>query len=314
MWNGRRQVGEGMRARLWAVGLSAFAVASLALGAPVAASAAGGDTVPDAVIHHVVDGNDIAFQHPFTGSTVTLVLPQFKITLGGVEIDLSITRHLLIMWVAAAVLVLVITLAARRRSLVPRGLYSMIEMVVTFIRDELARKNFGTKEEADRWVPFLATAFFFIFILNLFGLIPYSATATGNIAVTAGLALITFILTLYAGMRAQGVVGYFAHIVPQGVPIWLYPIMLPVEILGLFTKPFALAVRLFANMVAGGFVIYFLIGLIFMLGEGVAPLVAPVSVAFGAAMILLKLFVAFLQAYIFTMLSALFIGMSAHPH
>jgi len=312
MWNGRRQVGEGMRARLENVGMPALALAALFLVAPVSAFAAG-DTVPEAVIDHVVDGNDIAFQNPFTGATVTIALPQIKVPIGGYELDLSITRHLLIMWVAAAVLVLLVSLAARRRSLVPKGMYSMIEVVVTFIRDELARKNFG-EEEADRWVPFLATAFFFIFALNLFGLLPYSATATGNIAVTAGLALITFVLTLYAGMRAQGVVGYWSNIVPQGVPAWLYPIMLPVELLGLLTKPFALAVRLFANMVAGGFVIYFLIGLIFMLGEGIGPFVAPISVAFATAMFLLKLFVALLQAYIFTMLSALFIGMSAHPH
>ncbi|HLV60636.1 MAG TPA: F0F1 ATP synthase subunit A [Fredinandcohnia sp.] len=290
----------------------ALSLAAFGLAAPVSASAAG-DTVPDAVIHHVVDGNDLSFQNPFTGSTYTILLPEIKVSLGSYELDLSITRHLVIMWVAAAILVLVISLAARKRRLVPRGFYSMVEVIVSFIRDELAVKNIG-KEEADRWVPFLATVFFFIFTLNLFGLLPYSATATGNISVTAGLALITFALTQYAGMRSQGVFGYWAGIVPHGVPVWLYPIMLPVELLGLLTKPFALAVRLFANMTAGGFVIYFLIGLIFMLGESLAPVVAPVSVAFATAMFLLKMFVALLQAYIFTMLSALFIGMAAHPH
>lgn len=311
MWNARRLVGEEMRARLGS-GLLALALAALGTAAPVSASAAG-DTVPEAVIDHVVDGNDISFQNPFTGSTYTLELPRIEVPIGSYTLDLSITRHLLIMWVAAAFLVLAVSLAVRRRSLVPRGFYSIVEVVVQFVRDELAVKNFG-KEEGDRWVPFLATAFFFIFALNLFGLVPYSATATGNLAVTAGFALITFVLTQYAGMRAQGVVGYWTGIVPQGVPIWLYPIMVPVELLGLLTKPFALAVRLFANMTAGGFVIYFLIGLIFMLGEGIAPVVAPVSVAFATAMFLLKIFVALLQAYIFTMLSALFIGMAAQPH
>lgn len=293
-------------------GMLALSLAAFGLVAPVSASAAG-DTVPDAVIAHVVDGNDLSFQNPFTGATYTILLPRIEVPIGSYTLDLSITRHLVIMWFAAAVLVLAVSLAARKRRLVPRGFYSMVEVIVTFIREELAQKNFG-KEDADRWVPFLATAFFFIFTLNLFGLIPYSATATGNLAVTAGLALITFALTLYAGMRGQGVFGYWAGIVPQGVPVWLYPIMVPVELLGLLTKPFALAVRLFANMTAGGFVIYFLIGLIFMLGEGIAPVVAPVSVAFATAMFLLKIFVALLQAYIFTMLSALFIGMSAHPH
>lgn len=300
-----------MRARLMA-GLLALSFSALGLAVPVSASAAG-DTVPDAVINHVVDGNDLSFQNPFTGSTYTILLPRIEVPIGSYTLDLSITRHLVIMWFAAVVLVLMVSLAARRRSLVPRGFYSIIEVIVTFIREELAQKNFG-KEEADRWVPFLSTAFFFIFILNLFGLVPYSATATGNLAVTAGLALVTFALTLYAGMKAQGFFGYWAGIVPQGVPAWLYPIMVPVELLGLLTKPFALAVRLFANMTAGGFVIYFLIGLIFMLGEGMAPVVAPVSVAFATAMFLLKIFVALLQAYIFTMLSALFIGMSAQPH
>lgn len=274
---------------------------------------AAGDNVPDAVIDHVVDGDTIGFQNPITGATWTIHLPKIEVPIGGTIVDLSITRHLVIMWVAALILIVVATLAARRRKLVPAGFYSLVEVLVSFVREELAVKNIG-REDADRFVPFLCTAFFFIFTMNVLGLVPYSATATGNLSVTAGLAIVSFLFTQYAGMRSQGVAGYWLNIVPKGVPLWLYPVMVPVEILGLLTKPFALAVRLFANMSAGGIVIGFLIGLIFLLGQGIAPVIAPVSVAFATGIFLLKLFVALLQAYIFTMLSALFIGMSSQPH
>lgn len=277
--------------------------------------AAEGDNVTEAVLHHVVDGDDIAFQNPFTGATATIKLPKLEtgLTVFGLPFDLSITRHLVIMWVASLLLIVGVNVAVRRRSMVPRGFYSFVEILVAFVRDELAVKNIG-KEHADRYVPYLCTAFFLILTMNVLGLVPYSATATGNIAVTAGLALCTFAMTLIAGMRGQGVAGFWLNIVPQGVPLWLYPIMVPVELLGLLTKPFALAVRLFANMSAGHIIIGFLLALIFMLGQAAAPVVAPVSVAFAAGIYLLKLFVAFLQAYIFTMLSALFIGMASHPH
>jgi len=269
-------------------------------------------SVPDVVFHHVTDGRDIAFENPFTGATFTWNLPHWVVNVGGHEIDLSPTRHLIFMWLAAVILVVALTLAARKRSMVPRGFYSVVETLVRFVREELAVKNIG-HHDADHYVPYLCTAFFFIFVMNLLGLVPYAATATGNLAVTAGLALLTFIVTLYAGMRGQGVVGFWAHIVPSGVPLWLYPIMIPVELLGLFTKPFALAVRLFANMAAGHIVLFFLLALIFLL-PAVGAVVAPVSVAFAAGIYLLELFVALLQAYIFTMLSALFIGMSSHSH
>jgi F-type H+-transporting ATPase subunit a len=154
--------------------------------------------------------------------------------------------------------------------------------------------------------------------MNVLGLLPVPAlagfpgisTATGNLGVTAALAMFTFVLTQIAGMRAQGVVGYWMHLVPAGIPKWLFPIMIPVEILGLFTKPFALTVRLFANMVAGHIVIFFLIALTVL----ISPWVAPVSVAFALGIFLLELFVALVQAYIFTILSALFIGLTQHAH
>lgn len=268
-------------------------------------------SVPDVVFHHVTDGREIAFENPITGAEAVVHLPHWVVNVGGTQIDLSPTRHLIYMWLAAAILIIALSLAARKRSIVPRGFYSVVETLVKFVREELAHKNIG--HHADHYVPYLCTAFFFIFVMNLLGLLPYSATATGNVAVTAGLALLTFVVTLYAGMKEQGVAGFWLHIVPSGVPLWLYPIMIPVELLGLLTKPFALCIRLFANMVAGHIVLFFLLALIFLL-PAVGALMAPVSVAFATGIFLLELFVALLQAYIFTMLSALFIGMASHPH
>ncbi len=229
---------------------------------------------------------------------------------GGVTFDMTPTKHVVMMWIAAALLLLLLLAAGRRRALVPRGLYNFVELLVQFVRD-IAVSNIG-RWDADRFVPYLATAFFFILFMNLLGLVPWMATATSNISVTVALAFFTFVITQYAAIRAQGVGGYLKHLT-GGVPpslAWLWPIMILVEILGLFTKPFALTVRLFANMVAGHFVILALLGLIF----SISILVAPVSVALTVAIFLLELFVAFVQAYIFTMLSALFIGAGLVHH
>jgi F-type H+-transporting ATPase subunit a len=181
---------------------------------------------------------------------------------------------------------------------------NIIEMLVLFVRDEIAIKTIG-KEYGPKYVGYLLSAFFFILFLNLLGLIPEMAAATGNVNVTAGLALCTFFITQFASIRAAGLGTYLKHLT-GGVAWWLWPIMVPVEILGLFTKPFALTMRLFANMVAGHIVIFFLLGLIFIM-KSVA--LAAVSVPFAIGIYFLELFVAFLQAYIFTMLSGLFIGM-----
>jgi F-type H+-transporting ATPase subunit a len=244
-----------------------------------------------------------------------VVIP-WSVPVGNHLFDLSITKHVINMWIAAGVLLIVLALATRKRALIPKGAYSLVESFVLFIRDEIAIKNIG--HDGDRYVGYLCTAFFFIFFMNVLGLLPIPAfggfpgisTATGNLSVTVVLALFTFVFTQIAGMRAQGALGYWTHMVPAGVPVWLYPIMLPVEILGLFTKPFALTVRLFANMVAGHIVIFFLIALTVV----ISVYVAPISVAFALGTFLLELFVALVQAYVFTMLSALFIGMTQHAH
>ena len=229
--------------------------------------------------------------------------------LGSTKLDMTPTKFLVMMWLASIVLLVVLALGTRKKSLVPRGLYNFLEMLVQFVRSEIAIPNIG-RSDADRFVPYLCTAFFFILFVNLFGLIPWAATATGNIAVTLALALFTFVITQYAAIKAQGIGGYLKHLT-GGVAVWLWPIMIPVEILGLFTKPFALTIRLFANMLAGHIVILSLLGLIFALGS---PFVALGSVPMALAIFALELFVAFVQAYIFTMLSSLFIGAGLVHH
>jgi F-type H+-transporting ATPase subunit a len=283
-----------------------------------------GATLPEVMMHHVANG--YVLEVPWVchgGFRWNCEVDLAKVfgrkadgtgplvfTVGGVTFDMTPSKHVVMMWIAAALLLLLLLAATRRRALVPRGLYNFVELLVQFVRD-IAISNIG-KRDADRFVPYLATAFFFILVMNLLGLVPWMATATANISVTVGLALFTFVITQYAAIRAQGVGGYLKHLT-GGVPpslAWLWPIMIPVEILGLFTKPFALTVRLFANMVAGHFVILALLGLIFSISIAVAP----ASVALALAIFMLELFVAFVQAYIFTMLSALFIGAGLVHH
>ena len=280
-------------------------------------------TLPVAIMHHVANGELLEFPGYCHGSlrwnceldlrqaTKELLGREPIFTIAGITFDMTPSKHVVMMWIAAFLLVVLLVGVTRRRSLVPRGLYNFFELLVQFVRDELAVKNIG-KRDGERFVPYLAAAFFFILFMNLLGLVPWAGTATANLSVTVGLALFTFVVTQYAAIREQGVGGFLKHLT-GGVPpslAWLWPIMIPVEILGLFTKPFALTVRLFANMVAGHFVILGLLGLIFTISAAVAPL----SILMAVGIFLLEIFVAFVQAYIFTMLSALFIGMGFVHH
>ena len=287
------------------------------------------DSLGDVMMHHVSDGYAIEYPGICNGhfawnceldlreafgthvdeatgkATGPLVL------LGG-KVDLTPTKHVVMMWIAAVLLLTVALVGVRRRSLVPRGLYNFVEVLVAFVRNEIAVKNIG-EEDADRFTPYLVTAFFFILFMNLFGLVPFAATATANLSVTVALAVFTFVITQWTAIRSMGVGGYLAHLT-GGVPKslwWLWPIMIPVEFLGLFTKPFALTIRLFANMVAGHFVILALLGLIFALGTA---WIAIASVPMALGIFLLEIFVALVQAYIFAMLSALFIGSGLVHH
>lgn len=228
--------------------------------------------------------------------------------LGGLTLDLSITKHVFFMLLSALILVLVAVYAARknRRSRVPTGLGNLVEIFVIFMRDEIALPTMG--KAGLRYLPYLLSTFFFILIMNLFGLVPYGATSTSNVSVTAALAFIAFVMIQVAAIRAQGVKHYVAHLT-GGLHWMFWPIMIPVEVLGLFTKPFALCMRLFANMNGGHIVLLALIGLIFLFRS---LIIAPVSVLFSVGISALELFVALLQAYIFTILTALFMGFGIH--
>ncbi|HVP68090.1 MAG TPA: F0F1 ATP synthase subunit A [Anaeromyxobacteraceae bacterium] len=277
----------------------------------------GEHSLPEVMMHHVANGYELEFPAFCDGKfqwackvDLRELTGGWGVTIAGTKIDLTPTKHLVMLWAGALLLLAAMLFATSKRSIVPRGLYNFFEMLVQFVRD-IAIANIG-KADADRFTPYLCTAFFFILFVNLLGLIPFMATATANVSVTVALALFTFVITQYAAIKAQGIGGYLKHLT-GGVPpslAWLWPIMIPVEFLGLFTKPFALTVRLFANMVAGHFVILALLGLIF----SISIFVAPVSVALALAIFMLELFVAFVQAYIFTMLSALFIGAGLVHH
>ena len=231
---------------------------------------------------------------------------------GGLEIiDLSITKNVASMLISVFLLFLIMGTVSRsysKKNAEPSGLQGFIEPLILFVRDDIIKDNIGKKHE--KFTPLLLTFFFFILINNLMGLLPGAANVTGNIAVTFVLSLITFIVTTLFGNK-----NYWGHIFkPPGVPLALMPIMVPIEIIGMFTKPFALMIRLFANISAGHIIILSLISLIFIaqsaMGTGGAWGVAPVSALFVLFIYCIEVLVAFLQAYIFTLLSSVFIGLA----
>jgi len=245
-------------------------------------------------------------------------------------LHLVITKHLVFFVAAAAVVLVGARLAVRsyREGGIPTGLGAAVESLVLFIRDEIAEPNIG--HDGRKYVPLLCSFFFFILLAALIGLFPIpvrdpsgpfgigvvAVTPTANISVTLGLAIVSFFAMQYAGISKYGVIGHFKNLVPPGLPLFLLPIMIPVEILGIFTKPFALMVRLFANMLAGHMVITVLLMLIPIMASANALFgwaVIPVSLGLALFIMLLELLVALIQAYIFTLLTAIFIGMFAHP-
>ena len=265
-----------------------------------AESGAQGSAIFSELLHHVQDSHELEL--PWG----RVELPAFPpVHIGSVSIDLSITKHVVFLWVAALFVIVLMVAAAKknRKSKIPTGLGGVVEIFVTFIRDEIALPNMGTV--GLKYLPYLLTTFFFILTMNLSGIIPYGSTATGNISVTAGLAAIAFLMIQFSAIRSQGFGHYLAHFT-GGVHWALWPIMIPIEVLGIFTKVFALCMRLFANMTGGHIVILSFIGLIFLFKS---YYIAPASVGFALFVYLLELFVAFLQAYVFTMLTALFMGL-----
>ena len=243
-------------------------------------------------------------------------LPRWNpIHIGRFALDISPTRHVVMLWIAALLCIVTTLLALRahnrrtRLGRAPSGFGNSLEAVVLYMRNEVILPNVGP--HGNGYVPFLLTLFFFILFANLLGLIPYGATATGNISVTATLAIITFIVIEVAGMKAQGwgyinTIIFWPHDMSLAMKLPITVILTPIEIIGKFTKPFALAIRLFANMVSGHVVLLALISLIFTFATW---LLVPVPIALALGISLLELFVAFLQAFIFTLLSSVFIGL-----
>jgi F-type H+-transporting ATPase subunit a len=271
----------------------------------------------DIITPHITDSHELEL--PFVGE---VQLPRWTpVHVGGLTIDLSPTKHVVMLLVAALLCLLIMIPAALSNERQTahkghaKGFAGAIESLVLFIRNEVVLPNVG--HHGDAYVPFAMTLFFFILFANLLGLVPYGSTATGNISVTATLAILSFIVIEVAGMKTLGK-GYWKTIIywpsDQSLAIKLPMtfIMTPIEIVGKITKPFALAIRLFANMTAGHVVLLALISLIFTFGSFY---VAAAPIAMGVAISMLELFVALLQAYIFTLLSSVFIGLireSAH--
>jgi F-type H+-transporting ATPase subunit a len=270
----------------------------------------------DFITPHITDSHTLDYPCFNASFVCEYELPRWDpIHIGRFALDISPTRHVVMLWIAALLCILTTLLALRahnRRTSqgrAPSGLGNGLEALVLWLRNEVVLPNVGPHGNA--YVPYLLTLFFFILFANLLGLVPYGATATGNISVTATLAIITFFVIEAAGIKAQGkgyinTIVFWPHDMSLGMKLFISPILTPIEIIGKFTKPFALAIRLFANMVSGHVVLLALISLIFTFATWI---LVPIPIAMALGISLLELFVAFLQAFIFTLLSSVFIGL-----
>jgi F-type H+-transporting ATPase subunit a len=270
----------------------------------------------DFITPHITDAHALDYPCFKPGFVCEYQLPHWKpIHIGSLVVDISPTKHVVMLWIAGLLCLVISLLAMRAHSKrtttgrAPGGLGGGFEALVLYLRNEVVLPNVGPHGNA--YVPFIITIFFFVLFANLLGLVPYGSTATGNISVTGMLALVTFVVVEVAGMKTQGkayinTILFWPHDMSLGMKIFISPILTPIEIVGKLTKPFALAIRLFANMTAGHVVLLALISLIFTFGSyALAPL--PLLMALGIS--ILELFVALLQAFIFALLSAVFIGL-----
>jgi F-type H+-transporting ATPase subunit a len=247
---------------------------------------------------HAAEGLDF-------GHLIAHHLADAPLTEGGV-----FTKHRLMIMLAMVVCSVVVGLASRTKG----GLRTAIEGFVTFIHKDIAEPALG--EDSVAWLPYLLTLFAFIFFMNLFGLFPGGASATGSISVTGALSIMTFLVIQGAGMVRHGPIHHFQNLIPHGVPTWVAPLVFAIELMGYFTKCLALCIRLFANMVAGHLVILLFLGLILLFGQSnpwTGLVVAPISIGLALGLYCLEVLVALIQAYVFTMLSAIFIGGALHP-
>lgn len=272
--------------------------------------------IGEIIFHHTSDASEI--ETPFG----VIHLPHWNdVQIGGLVVNFSPTKHVVFMILAAALVLL--TMAVAKRGLIrqraheqaPTGFPGFIEQIVLWLRNDVVIANIGP--DGAKYAPFIVGLFFFILYMNLLGLLPWGATATGNLAVTATLAILVFLVVEIGGMIKLGLKGYlgtiFMHVPGMSGPgaVAISLAMAPIEILGKLVKPFALAVRLFGNMTAGHFVVLALLGIILFFGNWIiGGVAAPVI----AAIMLLETLVAALQAYVFALLASTFIGLMQHEH
>lgn len=230
------------------------------------------------------------------------------------KLDLSITSLVMFQWLSIILLLVTFFISARKYkknpTKGPKGFQNLLEVLVIFIRDDIVKPNIQSPKLANTLSPYFVALFFFILVMNLFGLIPGGHSATGNLAVTAGLAITAYFVINGSAIFHVG----FKHWLKEftgGAPWGIWIIMIPIEILSMFTKPFALTIRLFANMTAGHVIIFSLLGLIFMLHT---LAIVPISIGFSLFIYILELLVAFIQAYVFTILTAVFVGLVTVEH
>lgn len=225
-------------------------------------------------------------------------------------LDFSINKAVVVVWLATFLTIGLVWYTGRGGGLVAKGrLRNLVEALVQFVKVDIVEANIGT-HEGKKWLPFIGALFFLILFSNLLGLIPGSNSPTSNINMTATLAIIVFITFVGAGMVKQGPFTYIKNLAPHGLPGWLYIILYPLEIFSQLAKPLSLALRLFANLLAGHILILSLLALIIMFGS---VIVAPFPFAFSVIMYAFEIFVSFIQAYIFAVLSAMYIGAAIHP-
>jgi len=289
------------------------------------AEEAGKVNIGEMVMHHAGDSNTIDIDYIFGVAHINLprVAP---IHLGPLTLDISPTKHVVFMLIAALLVFVVMRTAGnaleKRRATgkAPTGFGGVIEAAVMWVRNDIAIANIG--HGGEKFAPLIITLFFFILFSNLLGLVPYGASPTANLAVTGALAFMVFLVIEIAGFMKLGPKGYLATVFPQ-VPglhgpgaVVLSIAMAPIEVIGKLVKPFALAVRLFGNMTAGHFVILSLFGIVLMFGH--LPMarwgIGFTTAALVTAIMVLELIVACLQAYVFALLSAVFIGLMQHEH
>ena len=296
-------------------------------------AAKGGFNAGETILGHV---SDSSIAHPL------IHLP----TVFG--IDMSVTKHVFMLWFAAVVVLVGVTVVVRRylsqERPVPTGFMGLLEYAVIFVRDEIVEPNVGRKW-VNTWTPLILTFFLFILAVNLIGLVPLSdalallnhtvihpaedsflarlahggSTPTGNFNVTAALATISFLAIIVAGTMAHGFVQHWKNLVPGGVPKWIYPLLIPIEIISLFVRPFALTMRLAANMTGGHIAILAILSFVFifadMTGQAAVGMgIGVPSLVLASLISVLEVIVALVQAYVFTLLTAVFVGMAIHAH